>query len=229
MRAGLDGAILSGVSRARGASRPHGVRRRDRIIEAAIELFGEVGYRAAGLRDIAARAGITHPGLLYHFGSKEELLAAVLQHRDEQQESMISAVHMTPEAVLAALYALAEQNTAEVKLVEMFATLSAEATDPNHPAHEYFTCRYADVRRRFTALAQVLVDAGWTRPGLTAEIAATNIIALMDGLQIQWLYDPEAIDMVAQLDCFVRSVVLVSPDLIPERESVALSAAQPVV
>lgn len=194
--------------------------------------FGEVGYRAAGLRDIAARAGITHPGLLYHFGSKEELLAAVLKHRDDQQEAMINAVVATPESVLAALFELAEQNTAEVKFVEMFATLSAEATDPSHPAHDYFQARYADVRRRFTALAQVLVDAGWTRPGLSAEVAATNIIALMDGLQIQWLYDPGAIDMVAQLDCFVRSVVLKSPELLGNRECgpmPAISVVQPAV
>ncbi len=220
------------MGKTRGASRPHGVRRRDKIIDAAIEQFGEVGYRAAGLRDIAASAGITHPGLLYHFGSKDELLAAVLKYRDDQQGAMITAVQPTPDAVLDALYALAEQNTAEVRIVEMFATLSAEATDPNHPAHEYFRARYADVRRRFTALAQVLVDAGWTRPGLSADVAATNIIALMDGLQLQWLYDPGAIDMVAQLDCFVRSVVLKSPDLLGHRDCGSLapiSVVQPAV
>ena len=59
---------------------PKGDRRRTQIMDAAVKLFGEVGYRSTSLRDIATRVGITHPGLLYHFNSKEDLLLAVLAH-----------------------------------------------------------------------------------------------------------------------------------------------------
>src|SRR5690349_23420538 len=57
-------------------------KRRD-ILDQAMALFGEVGYRGASLREIAARCGLSHPGLLYHFPTKEALLLAVLGHRDE--------------------------------------------------------------------------------------------------------------------------------------------------
>ena len=50
----------------------------DRILEAARIEFAQHGY-AARLQDIAERAGLTHPTLLYHFGSKEGLYAAVIE------------------------------------------------------------------------------------------------------------------------------------------------------
>ena len=50
----------------------------DRILEAARGEFAQHGY-AARLQDIAERAGLTHPTLLYHFGSKERLYAAVIE------------------------------------------------------------------------------------------------------------------------------------------------------
>src|SRR3954462_14859342 len=49
-----------------------------RILEAARGEFAQHGF-AARLQDIAERAGLTHPTLIYHFGSKERLYAAVIE------------------------------------------------------------------------------------------------------------------------------------------------------
>lgn len=196
------------VNQTRGESRPHGVKRRDQIIQAAVELFGETGYQGSSLRDIAARAGITHPGLLYHFGSKEELLAAVLKYRDDLQELPVDGgPALSAQAVIDALFSVLAANQQERAMIEMFATLSTEATDPQHPAHAYFTARYADVRRRFTQYAAVLQREGYLRPPLTPELAATLMVALMDGLQVQWLYAPEEVDMASHLRLFLAGVL----------------------
>ena len=67
----------------------------DRILEAARGEFALHGY-GARLQDIAERAGLTHPTLLYHFGSKEKLYAAVIE------QAMLDWAAMTSAAVSAA-------------------------------------------------------------------------------------------------------------------------------
>jgi TetR/AcrR family transcriptional regulator len=66
-----------------------------RILDAARAEFAEHGF-AARLQDIAERAGLTHPTLLYHFGSKERLYAAVIE------QAMLDWAAVTGRAVSAA-------------------------------------------------------------------------------------------------------------------------------
>ena len=51
---------------------------RDRLLTAARAAFAEHGFHGTRVQDVAARAGLRHPTLLYHFGSKEGLYAAVI-------------------------------------------------------------------------------------------------------------------------------------------------------
>ena len=66
-----------------------------RILEAARGEFALHGY-SARLQDIAERAGLTHPTLLYHFKSKERLYAAVID------DAMLDWAAVTSRAVSAA-------------------------------------------------------------------------------------------------------------------------------
>ncbi|HEY8518318.1 MAG TPA: TetR/AcrR family transcriptional regulator [Candidatus Binatia bacterium] len=59
-------------------TRPSADATRERILEAAIELFSERSYDGATLRDIAARAGVTQPLLNYHYRSKDDLWRAAV-------------------------------------------------------------------------------------------------------------------------------------------------------
>jgi AcrR family transcriptional regulator len=61
-----------------------GAASRARILEAATELFATRGYAATGLQEICRRAGIEKAALYWHFGSKEGLLAAVVDHMDAE-------------------------------------------------------------------------------------------------------------------------------------------------
>ncbi len=54
---------------------------KDKILDAAEELFAERGYASTSLRDITALAGANLASVNYHFGSKLSLLSAVLQRR----------------------------------------------------------------------------------------------------------------------------------------------------
>ena len=164
-----------------------------------MRLFAEVGYRSASLRELAGRCGISHPGLLHHFPSKAVLLAAVLAQRDELDSARYLARTGSGLDQLRGLVALVEHNVQVPVMVELHASLSAEATDPLHPAHAWCVRRYEATRSQFEqVLAQARAD-GILRPDVDPAIAATALAALMDGLQVQWLLDRSAVDMVAVL------------------------------
>jgi AcrR family transcriptional regulator len=57
---------------------------RERILEAATELFSSRGYAGAGVDRLAERSGIAKTAIYYHFGNKEGLLAAVLERAATQ-------------------------------------------------------------------------------------------------------------------------------------------------
>ena len=52
---------------------------RERILDAAEALFGEKGFESVSLRDITGRAGANVASVNYHFGSKDKLIAAVIE------------------------------------------------------------------------------------------------------------------------------------------------------
>lgn len=186
--------------------------KRQEIIQAAITLFAEEGFNAASLRDIAARAKMSHPGLLHHFPTKAALLAAVLEYRDEVDRAAMAEEVAQGRSGLEALVRLVERNQVRRPIVELFATLSAEATSPEHPAHAYFVRRYIETTAMVTEQFQGYADAGRLRGGLTPDRAARTMIAVMDGLQIQWLMslgEPKDrhVDMVADLRAHLATVV----------------------
>ena len=169
--------------------------KRAEILDTAMAVFGEVGYRGASLRDIAARCGISHPGLLHHFATKEALLMAVLEHRDQAAGTGPDRSPGTAE--LWHLVEVVAGNAAQPGIVELFATLSAEATAADHPAHAFFAARYGRVVDQLASAYRAARESGELRAGIDPEVAARQLIALMDGLQVQWLYDPEGVDMAA--------------------------------
>ncbi len=83
-----DGVPPVGGEGARGLRMPREQRRRQ-LLTAARETFVAVGYHAAAMDDIAARAGVTKPVLYQHFGSKRDLYLALL---DEGAKSFLDAI-----------------------------------------------------------------------------------------------------------------------------------------
>ncbi|BDZ63939.1 TetR/AcrR family transcriptional regulator [Agromyces mangrovi Wang et al. 2018] len=180
---------------------------RSAILDAALEVFAESGFRAGSLREIAARVGMSEAGLLHHFRNKGALLRAVLDHRDEQSRALVDFDDPDGVETLRGLVALARHNASTPGVVELYCTLSAEATSVGHPAHEYFLRRYESVRAAVSDAFRRIADAGRLLPGVDPFRAAVATIALMDGLQVQWLLDPSSTDMEAALSEFFRGFV----------------------
>jgi AcrR family transcriptional regulator len=169
--------------------------KRAEIIDRATAMFGEVGYRGASLREIAARCGISHPGLLHHFPTKEALLIAVLEHRDDEDTARYFSPAATGVDQLRRTVALVAHNEERRGIVELFAVLSAEATAPDHPAHDYFVRRYGAALGNIEQAYEQARRAGALRADVEPATAARELVALMDGLQLQWLLDGGATPM----------------------------------
>ncbi|CAN5221229.1 TetR/AcrR family transcriptional regulator [soil metagenome] len=177
----------------------NGRARRQIILDEATALFGEVGYRAASLREIATRVGISHPGLLHHFPAKQALLLAVLEHRDEVDAERFGLDHLQGVELLRHMVDLVEFNATRPGIVELYCVLSAESTAADHPAHDFFMARYARFVGQCVGGFEGARAAGRLRPGIEPDAAGHAFVALMDGLQVQWLLDRHSVDMAAVL------------------------------
>ncbi len=178
---------------------------RAKIIEAATELFSQQGFRGAKMADIAKAANLTEPGLLHHFPSKTALLTAVLAERDRTNDERFH-IYLAGEKqdLLASLLRLAEHNETVPGLVQLFTILAAESIQEQHPGHDFFLWRYEAVRAQGVAVLRQAQARGEVRVDLTAEDLIVMVFAMMDGLQIQWLYDSDRIDMARIFGQFVR-------------------------
>jgi AcrR family transcriptional regulator len=170
--------------------------RREEILAAATGLIAASGFNGVPLAAFAAASGLTKAGLLHHFASKDDLLIAVLRRRDELDAAAVTgSVKPAADAAesRAMMSALVRRNLAQRSIVQLYTVLSAEALDPAHPAHEYFRERLRSSR----AMLERQVYAWHPRPRL----AAVELLAFLDGLQVNWLRDHE-IDFIAQWEAF---------------------------
>ncbi|MFI7676575.1 TetR/AcrR family transcriptional regulator [Actinophytocola sp. NPDC049390] len=192
---------------AEGGGYPKGRIRREDILTAAVAVYGEAGYHGSSLREVAKRAGITHAGLLYYFPTKEALLAAVLERRDAEDAEREQLDAPPGREVLRHFIALAEHNVTHPGIVDLYSRLAAEAVAPDHPAHGYFVRHYRIARRSTFESFRVLAELGELRDGVDPAAAALTFVALMDGLQVQWLTVPDEVDLVGTLRHFLDSVL----------------------
>ncbi|MHA6765179.1 TetR/AcrR family transcriptional regulator [Streptacidiphilus sp. PAMC 29251] len=193
-------------------SYPKGRIRREDIITATVAVYAEAGYHGSSLREIARRVGITHAGLLYYFPTKEALLAAVLERRDAEDTERERLSEPPGLEALRHLVALAAHNMRHPGIVDLYSRLAAEAVAADHPAHDYFEQHYRIVRRYAVDSFTELAARGELREGVDPGWAGLTLVALMDGLQVQWLSDREAVDLVGSLRFYLQNLLTVPLD-----------------
>jgi len=180
----------------------NGRQRRDEFIDRAFEIFATHGFQRLSLRKIAEELGVSHAALSYHFPSKEDLLQAVFDRQAEQDRPLLEQ-SLSERGLLAALPELVRQNEVFPGLVQLDATMQAEAIRKDHPGHEFTHRRIdlfnADVRRELEREQ----EKGRLRASLDLDLTARQLTAMARGLQMQWLYDP-TVDVAAHLDGFLE-------------------------
>jgi len=183
-------------------------RKRRDILRAATEVFGSKGYTKGSLADIAEQVGMTHAGVLHHFGSKDALLLEVLVYRDETDVEHLEGRHIPGGLDLFRhLVTTARLNEQRPGIIQAFAVLSAESVTDEHPAKDFFRERYETLRGEVKGALVEICDAADPPTAEELDFATAGIIAVMDGLQIQWLLAPEQIRL-AQSSAFAIDAIL---------------------
>lgn len=170
-----------------------GVAKREEILEAAVGLVGRNGFSGATVRELADAVGLSPNGLLHYFGSKDELFTEILRRRDEVDVGRESFSGNPRELMEATLRGVGH-NAGVPGLVQMYSRISNEAARTDHPSHEYFRQRYEAARDTFADVFGRLQDEGRLAAEADPRRLAALFIALLDGLQTQWMYD-NSIDM----------------------------------
>jgi AcrR family transcriptional regulator len=172
----------------------NGIATREEILAAALDHFVRAGYDRTSVREVARDAGVSQAGLLYHFPTKEELFLEVLRWRAER-DAPVNPSLVSFDVLMNAL----EVNRREPGLARLYVLMSAESTIEDGPIHEYFRDRYATVVAR---MAEDLRDAqsrGEVSAAVDADAAASLLVAAADGLQVQWLLNPDALDVTERM------------------------------
>lgn len=163
-----------------------GRERREAILGATLESFSQSGYRGTSLRSIARELGIAPSLIQHYFASREELLTEVIKAWDAQNAELEGDLPMIDAFLLGILH-----NMSIPGLVRLYTAYSVEASDPEHPARQFFERRYAEMTQSFiTDLRQRQAD-GTAAPDLDPEETARTLIATCEGLQIRWLHKPD--------------------------------------
>ena len=167
-----------------------GVARRQEILDRAIEVFARRGSDRTSLRAIAEEVGVTHAALRHYFGSLEELLVVVYR---ESETRGGADNHDDPEATPVELMRDWTESNREVQgLVQLYSTLVATALEEGHPAaREFATERFSRTRADLAERVRRNQRAGRIRPDVDPLAVAALVIAASDGLQTQWLLDPD--------------------------------------
>ena len=153
--------------------------KRDQLIESALKLFYRQGFHATGIDAIIAESGVARMTLYKHFKSKDELILAVLRHRDERFRHWFSnAVERRatmPGARLLAVFDALEEWFGQPDFTGcMFINASAEFADPAHPIHKTAAAHKILMRRYLSGLAR---DAGAPTP----EALGNSLALLVEG------------------------------------------------
>lgn len=160
--------------------------RKQRILQVAERLLARYGWRNTSLAQIAKEAGVSAAGLLHHFESKEQLLNAVLDARDADDD-----LHADRSGDLVTeICRVAERFDRQPELVGTFTMLLIENVAPDAPLHDRLLARQRAAMDIVAGLIEHGQRAGRYRTDLDAATKAVEILAFVNGMETAWLLDP---------------------------------------
>jgi AcrR family transcriptional regulator len=178
---------------------------RDKLFEAAARVFAEAGIGGASIEAIAAAAGLTRGAFYSNFGSKDELIIAMLENHVEQsirRNLDLLAQHTNLDDFIAALKVMdrsRQDPLGRSPLLHMEMILYVARAEKRRPE----LAKRLRARRKLVAdIVQATLKNNGKNGSLDPNWTATIVLALEDGFRLHRLIDPET----TPADCFLRAI-----------------------
>ena len=162
-----------------------------RILDSALAEYAQAGFNGTSLERIAAGAGLSKAGVLHHFASKSAIPFALLAARDDAGARLTEA-ESTSLDVLRSLVTVAERDLTQPLETRVFAVLSGEAVGLESPLRSWFRERYALLADQIVEALENARAQGLIRDDVDTEAVTAEALAVMDGLQLQYLLNDDA-------------------------------------
>jgi AcrR family transcriptional regulator len=193
-----------------GWSRQDTLPEREHIIDAAFELFAADGIRQTTLAAVAQRADLSEDEVRDHFDDVDALLLAVLERMDT---SYVETENYMASAPFSGIETLRRQAAGAKILVErpqharLRVVVSFEAIVRDGAARTYTQERTESIRWWFSTALSEGVRIGELSPDTDPDARAAEMVAFMEGIQIQWLLHPERIDLVRAYESYIDDLI----------------------
>ncbi|WP_241385056.1 TetR/AcrR family transcriptional regulator [Rhodococcus sp. CH91] len=175
--------------------------RRELILSVAQRFLARNGWRSTSLAQIAREAGLTPAGLLHHFDSKDQLLHAVLDARDNDDDARVDRTGDLVDQIRK----IPRRFEESPELVGMYAVLLIENLEPDAPLHERLRGRYQTALDTVEAGIRRGQRAGRYRTDVDPAIKAVEIVAFLNGMETSWLLD-RSLPLTAIFEDFIQSL-----------------------
>jgi AcrR family transcriptional regulator len=185
--------------------------RKQRILDVAQRLLTRNGWRNTTLAQIAGAAGVTPAGLLHHFESKEQLLHAVLDARDADDDSHANRTG----DLMVEIARVADRFTRAPDMVGTFTVLLIENIEPDAPLHDRMLSRQREAIEIVAELIRRGQADGRYRTDIDPAVKAVEILAFVHGMETIWLLDPS----IPLTDAFKEYAEALARDFAPPKKS----------
>ncbi len=175
-----------------------------RLLDAGVQIIAEHGYHAASLQAIGERAGYSRGIVTERFGSKENLIRALAQRALEGHQWHEVGSEVGEAALQKATRGHRDLLLREAQAMRALYMLLFEAAGEHSLLHQDFKAYDRRVRKRFE---------GWFREGrargeidatIDPETASVLYMALLRGVTMQWLTDPDAVPVERVYESFAK-------------------------
>jgi AcrR family transcriptional regulator len=184
--------------------------RQQEILTAATAFFAQKGFNGASMDDIFHASGLSKGGLYWHFKSKDDIIAAILNQFFSEEMALLDALLKMPGSASERLQLLGQQTASEVGQMQdilsislEFYALAARRKDVRATLQEYFE-RYSC---SLATLIQAGIDDGEFDAGITPEHVAFNLVAQFEGLVLLWAMQAGDFDLAQQTTTAVTHLI----------------------